>query len=589
MVNYQEYVKTIKNVHGANNLPVPELEETLPKFLKWVKPLVTKEEFLEAQKLVKDFQNDALSSELQEQLVKKASEEDNNWMSDWWLKYAYLATRGPVTPETNAPLSYTYPAIEDYSALEQLAIIMHGVANLYLYIKVKGIPKQEFKNGQISLDQLHGIFAAIRVPQIGFDEYLINEKVSTNVLFMYKNIMYSVEVIKNNQVVEISKIYNSLKEIVAKNIEQTARANANNITAATSREDASKTLETILKNSDNQEKFDKVCEAIAAFSYDDYNDFDQSKELINTIYNNEYFNRFHGKCMSYTMTSGGLKSLIADHTFVDGGTEVFVVEAAYQYLSKLEIEIDNTTSKTEYQLLDFEVANVEDELNQYFTDFKAYCQNVEFDIVKIPELKREILKENGILSADGFIHIVFQLAQYELFNKFENTYIAVDNRSFFRGRTECVRPISSDSEEFVKRYLQNPEDPELRGILIDALNEHYSRLKECQKGHGVNRHLFGLKIGALEAGKSHPLFASAAWKKIENNRLSTSSVVHPLFRCGFFQPVEENGFGIAYVVNDSSWLSLSSFKAEAAERKELIVLIKKHLNGMLAFIQKEGK
>lgn len=77
-------------------LPVPELKETIAKYLHSVKPFLNDEEFKCTSKACAEFlQPDGVGAQLQNLLVEKAKS-SANWLEDWWLKVAYLGYRSPV-------------------------------------------------------------------------------------------------------------------------------------------------------------------------------------------------------------------------------------------------------------------------------------------------------------------------------------------------------------------------------------------------------------------------------------------------------------------------------------------------------------
>lgn len=78
-------------------LPVPKLEETLPKYLMTVKPLLNEQEYKRTEAAVKEFVSSGVAEKLQQRLLAKANDPKVlNWLDDWWLDAAYLGYRDPV-------------------------------------------------------------------------------------------------------------------------------------------------------------------------------------------------------------------------------------------------------------------------------------------------------------------------------------------------------------------------------------------------------------------------------------------------------------------------------------------------------------
>ena len=69
-------------------LPLPELSDTLERYLKTVQPLLSEEEWAHTQGVVADFGREGgEGEELQVFLEEKASSE-RNWMEEWWEQLA---------------------------------------------------------------------------------------------------------------------------------------------------------------------------------------------------------------------------------------------------------------------------------------------------------------------------------------------------------------------------------------------------------------------------------------------------------------------------------------------------------------------
>ena len=78
----EEKVTTYGHQDSLLPLPVPDLEDTLKKYLVTVKPFLTAEEMEHTEAVVEDFKN-GIGSKLQEMLVERG-EEERNWLEDWW-------------------------------------------------------------------------------------------------------------------------------------------------------------------------------------------------------------------------------------------------------------------------------------------------------------------------------------------------------------------------------------------------------------------------------------------------------------------------------------------------------------------------
>ncbi|XP_025769391.1 carnitine O-acetyltransferase [Puma concolor] len=77
-------------------LPVPALQQSLDRYLKALQPIVSEEEWTQTKQLVEEFQTaGGVGERLQKGLERRARKMEN-WLSEWWLKTAYLQYRQPL-------------------------------------------------------------------------------------------------------------------------------------------------------------------------------------------------------------------------------------------------------------------------------------------------------------------------------------------------------------------------------------------------------------------------------------------------------------------------------------------------------------
>lgn len=89
-------------------------------------------------------------------------------------------------------------------------------------------------------------------------------------------------------------------------------------------------------------------------------------------------------------------------------------------------------------------------------------------------------------------------------------------------------------------------------LLKRAVNGHRQYTTMALQGRGVDRHLLGLKLMAIENNKPVPKFyQSAGFVKSSNYRISTSQVATPneAFMC--YGPLTHDGYGCCYNPRDS--------------------------------------
>ena len=92
MLKYQNELQT---------LPIPELKDTLAKYLEWVKPLLTEEELKNTTSIVEEFgKPGGIGEKLHARLLeyKNTIKDNNSWLFPMWDEM-YLAGRYSIIPD----------------------------------------------------------------------------------------------------------------------------------------------------------------------------------------------------------------------------------------------------------------------------------------------------------------------------------------------------------------------------------------------------------------------------------------------------------------------------------------------------------
>ena len=158
------------------------------------------------------------------------------------------------------------------------------------------------------------------------------------------------------------------------------------------------------------------------------------------------------------------------------------------------------------------------------------------------------------ISSDSFMQMSLALAFFRDQNgEVPVTYETASLRSFFHGRTECIRPQSMEMLHFLQAFDATPGTPaavpvsQLADLVRQAGEAHKDYTKRCMAGYGVDRHLMGLRIIAAENGMAvHPLFADKAYKLSTTYTLSTSQMPWPVEDWPGFGAYDPGAYGVCY-------------------------------------------
>ena len=123
--------------------------------------------------------------------------------------------------------------------------------------------------------------------------------------------------------------------------------------------------------------------------------------------------------------------------------------------------------------------------------------------------------------------------------------------------TKPGRSVSTDSVAFCKA-MEDPTIPPstCAQLLHKAIDSHVSYITDASSGYGVDRHLFGLKQLLPSSEPKPSIFTDPANAYSGSWYLSTSQLSSEWFNGYGWSQVIDEGFGIAYMINES-WLSFN--------------------------------
>jgi carnitine O-acetyltransferase len=140
---------------------------------------------------------------------------------------------------------------------------------------------------------------------------------------------------------------------------------------------------------------------------------------------------------------------------------------------------------------------------------------------------KEAIKKFGV-SPDSWAQMIIQLAYWRLVGERRNggTYEAATTRKFYKGRTEAIRVVTSESDAWV-RSMDDPgaDQAERKRLFDEAANKHIQLAKNAGNGHGVDRHTLGLKMLLKQGEEEIPaIFSDPLVNRASKWVLSTSAI-----------------------------------------------------------------
>jgi len=209
------------------------------------------------------------------------------------------------------------------------------------------------------------------------------------------------------------------------------------------------------------------------------------------------------------------------------------------------------------------------------------------------------IKKFGV-SPDSWAQMIIQLAYARLLaangqKRNGGTYESATTRKFYKGRTEVIRVVSSESDEFVQSMLSslsssNLSSAEKRHLFQKAAKAHIKYAKEAGAGQGIDRHLKGLKeVMSKEEAGSVELFDDPVYKRSSNWVLSTSAIFSSGFRVYGWGEVVPEGYGVAYMTGFDDQLQFTITSRVEQPNQQFCDEIKKAAVDMYELFEKHTK
>lgn len=526
-------------------LPVPELQETLSRYLDWVRPLMSEADFANTQKITADFQQQA-GKTLQQRLQRFAEQQNamgESWLSEAWLA-AYLSVRESLPLATSGAFRLDLDLPE--TGLSRLAALMVGLAQQsadYLNgeLAVHTSPRGE----PLDMGQWLTLRGIGRVPMPNCDRYELApmSKQPRYAIVFWHGVAYRVPLLdENHQPYRVADITTLLGDIRR----QTAVADAD-ITALSlaPAEQAHVVRNALSQQPENAANFQCLDHSLFHVHLSDtaFADDTEALQALTFLPKTQLW-AYKPFTLCANLENDDYYAHLEHSSFDAGALQAIfgrAEQAAQQMLGGSVNARGLSPTPLHWSINDEQKQQLATIRQQHAKQAIAY----QVDVVTTT-MQPSVLPERT--SMDCLLQLVIQYAQLATFGHISNTYESVDVSHFQAGRTECIRPVSVESVAFVQALMNGTAT--LDGFNV-AHTEHKNRIKACKSGHGVNRHLLGLSLMVNSDEKQPDFFDDVGYRTLTQDVLSTSSLGDRRLVGDFaFKPTVADGLGISYFITD---------------------------------------
>ncbi|XP_055934955.1 carnitine O-palmitoyltransferase 1, liver isoform-like isoform X2 [Argiope bruennichi] len=555
-------------------LPVPAVKDTLNRLYEALKPHCTEEELKEIRQLGKEFEN-TLAHKLQNVLIIK-SWFCQNYVSDWWEKYAYLMSRSPLPNNSNYYICDECYWMPTDKPVSRAACLVYSLLLFKRLIDREELEPLVIRNTvPICMAQYERLYSSARIPGENTDRILHCEE-SKHIVVHVKGLYYKLDICDaKNQFLAPTTLEEQLNWIVkdATMHAETQSETETSVAALTTlkRNQWASIRQKYMNAGVNKETRRLIERSIFVLTLTDYepkNLTEKGKFLLHGDGKSIWFDKsFH-----LIIFGNGAAGLNCEHTVADAPAMAHM----WEYILSREV-IEKLFDDNGYcmpfsrvfkqakikppQRLIWEMSP---ELDNVIEEalVQAKVSNDDLDLVVYDHQKfgkgtMKICK----VSPDAFVQLAIQLAYYKDAQKFVQTYEASMTRLYQGGRTETVRSCTTEAKDFVLNMVQSDVDKTTkRALLQRAAEKHQNLYRDAMNGKGIDRHLFALYVACKGLG-----YESEFLHKIITRpwTLSTSQTPHTqmtslpdanlnifddkLCTGGGFGPVSDDGYGFSYI------------------------------------------
>ncbi|CAG8659635.1 7441_t:CDS:2, partial [Acaulospora morrowiae] len=354
--------KTFSNQHKLPKLPVPSLEETIAKYLKSLRPLLSDADFARNESYAKDFlKPNGLGKVLQQRLLDVDRIAPHNWLDDtWWIKKAYLEWRVSLAvnsnwyflfiDDANTPREYftANNGIRSRGKFSEFQIkrSAHLIGKMLEYkdlLDSERIPPDVTRAYPLCMHQYTRLYGYTRIPQHSCDAlpFTPHPVVSRHVLVMVRDQFYILEGYDKSGLRLSDGDYERQLWDIVSDVEKAQLDPPVGVLTADDRDSWTVARERLLSISpQNRETLTLIENALFAISLDDYaTGMDLDKWVCNVFYGLNCHNRWFDKAMSIVVESNGRAGMNGEHSPCDALIPSFITNYIVQEPTSLNAQL----------------------------------------------------------------------------------------------------------------------------------------------------------------------------------------------------------------------------------------------------------
>ncbi|XP_026099886.1 carnitine O-acetyltransferase-like [Carassius auratus] len=540
-------------------LPVPPLKQTCSRYLASLEPLISEEEMMHTRQLMDEFlQPGGIGERLQKSLERRARKTEN-WLSDWWMQ-SYLDSRMPVAMYTSPGVVLPKMHLQDRQGQMRFAAkLIAGVLDFKSMIDSDTLPVEYLGGKPLCMDQYYQVLSSCRIPGPKRDTVVnyANGKTPPTHITVVHNFQFFVLDVYNSDgsPLTVDQLYVQLEKIWNSSLQSNKEPIG--ILTSNHRNTWGKAYNNLIKDKTNKESVRAIQKSIFTVCLDAPKPRVSDEMYFNKVaaqmlhgggsrWNSG--NRWFDKTLQFIIGEDGSCGLTYEHAPAEGPPIVFLVDHVVDYMKRSDMVRAPMIPLAMPQKLRFNITpEIKKDIEKAKQNMNIMVHDLDVRVLNFTHYGRKFPKSHK-MSPDAFIQMALQLAYYRMYQTCCPTYESASLRMFKLGRTEAIRSTTTESLQFTKAM----DDPSTRNsekaaLLEEAIKVHRKHTHMAIHGQGVERHMLGLRMIAIEDLTSLPeIFMDMSFAVASHFNLYTSQVGSNTDCVMCFGPMVPDGYGICY-------------------------------------------
>ncbi|XP_042362952.1 carnitine O-acetyltransferase-like [Plectropomus leopardus] len=259
-------------------------------------------------------------------------------------------------------------------------------------------------------------------------------------------------------------------------------------------------------------------------------------------------NRWFDKTLQFVVGEDGSWGLLYEPATAEGPPIATLLHHILEYCEKPDPKraplVPLPMPKKLYFHIDREIKRDIEHAKQ---NLDILINDLDVNVFNFKRFGKDLPKQHS-LSPNSFIQVALQLAYFRVHNEVCPACDIASQRMFRGGRTEYIRSPTKQTHDFILAFVDRTVSREAKLQLFREAVDAYTALTDrVLKGHGIDHHLLGLKLQAIEEGLSIPkIFMDTAYGLATHWKLRTGQVPANTDSVMCFGPLVPDGYAICY-------------------------------------------